>query len=86
MTKVIWSKRSLKQLRQIDSRYRDAIREKVNKLVCFPSVALDIKKMQGAGEKYRMRVGDYRVLFQIVKGEPVICNIEEIIRRTSKTY
>ncbi|WP_442801259.1 type II toxin-antitoxin system RelE family toxin [Serratia rubidaea] len=86
MVTVQWTKKATKQLISIDARYRKAIKEKVGKLITFPTVELDIKKLKAGDSQYRMRVGDYRVIFQIENGEPVICTIQEVKRRTSTTY
>ncbi|MBS0972674.1 type II toxin-antitoxin system RelE family toxin [Serratia rubidaea] len=86
MVTVQWTKKATKQLISIDARYRKAIKEKVGKLITFPTVELDIKKLRAGDSQYRMRVGDYRVIFQIENGEPVICTIQEVKRRTSTTY
>lgn len=86
MVEVKWSKKAIKQLLTIDTRYRKLISDKVNKLVTFPTVDLDIKKLHGVNGQYRLRVGDYRVIFEIIDGEPVICTIKEVKRRTSQTY
>lgn len=43
MIKVSWSKRALKQLGTIDTRYRKRIKEKVGELSTFPDVNLDLK-------------------------------------------
>lgn len=86
MVNVRWSRKALKQMGAIDSRYRKTIVEKVNSLASFPSVQLDIKKMKAVDNQYRMRVGDYRIIFEIDDGEPVICTIQAVKRRTSTTY
>lgn len=86
MVAVTWTKKALKQLSSIDTRYRKAISEKVSQLKTFPAVTLDIKKLQASDNQYRMRVGDYRVIFEITDGEPVICTIQQVKRRTSTTY
>lgn len=86
MVAVQWAKKATKQLLSIDTRYRKAIKEKVDKLIAFPAVELDIKKLKATDNQYRMRVGDYRVIFQIENGEPVVCTIQEVKRRTSTTY
>lgn len=86
MVAVQWTKKATKQLLSIDIRYRKAIKEKVDKLIAFPAVELDIKKLKATDSKYRMRVGDYRIIFQIENGEPVVCTIQEVKRRTSTTY
>ncbi|EQB6911368.1 type II toxin-antitoxin system RelE family toxin, partial [Cronobacter sakazakii] len=36
--------------------------------------------------RYRLRVGDYRVIFERRQGVPVICLIMEVKRRTTTTY
>ena len=86
MVEVVWSKRALKHLVKIDSRYRKAINEKTQQLVNYPLVTLDIIKLQDRDNQYRLRVGDYRVFFELIDGEPVILMIDDVIRRTSKTY
>lgn len=86
MVAVQWTKKATKQLLSIDTRYRKAIKEKVDKLIAFPAVELDIKKLKAMDSQYRMRVGDYRIIFQIENGEPVVCTIQEVKRRTSTTY
>ncbi|NHB93574.1 type II toxin-antitoxin system RelE family toxin [Photorhabdus cinerea] len=86
MVKVIWSKAAIKQLTRIDTRYQKAIKQKVNSLMDFPLVDLDIRKLSGFDNKHRLRVGNYRVLFELLNGEPKILEIQEIRRRQTKTY
>ncbi|QOL14094.1 type II toxin-antitoxin system RelE family toxin [Dickeya dianthicola] len=86
MVKVNWSRKALKQRLTIDKRYQKAISEKVTELESFPAVRLDIIPLKGKDGMFRLRVGDYRIIFQIIKGEPVICEIKEVKRRTSTTY
>ncbi|AFF24649.1 type II toxin-antitoxin system RelE/ParE family toxin [Pasteurella multocida] len=86
MNQISWTKKAIKQLLSIDQRYVKSIREKVNALNTFPDVKLDLKKMSGKDNQYRLRVGDYRVLFEVIDGEPRIINIQTVKRRTSTTY
>ncbi|GJJ79443.1 MULTISPECIES: type II toxin-antitoxin system RelE family toxin [Pasteurella] len=86
MNQISWTKKAIKQLLSIDQRYVKPIREKVNALNTFPDVKLDLKKMSGKDNQYRLRVGDYRVLFEVIDGEPRIINIQTVKRRTSTTY
>ncbi|EPK7688500.1 TPA: type II toxin-antitoxin system RelE/ParE family toxin [Serratia marcescens] len=83
---IVWSRRAEKQLDSIDVRYRRKIFDKVDQLAGFPSVNLDIKKMKDGDNEYRMRVGDYRVLFQVIDGVPTVIKIMTVKRRTSTTY
>ncbi|WP_045957509.1 type II toxin-antitoxin system RelE family toxin [Xenorhabdus poinarii] len=86
MVTVQWTRKARKQLLSIDTRYRKAISEKVNQLETFPAVTLDIKKLHDLDNQYRLRVGEYRIIFEITDGEPVICSIMAVKRRTSTTY
>ncbi|MEB3504157.1 type II toxin-antitoxin system RelE/ParE family toxin [Pasteurella multocida] len=86
MNQISWTKKAIKQLLSIDQRYVKPIREKVNALNTFPYVKLDLKKMSGKDNQYRLRVGDYRVLFEVIDGEPRIINIQTVKCRTSTTY
>lgn len=86
MVKVVWSKRASKHLLKIDRRYQKTIYQKIGELVAFPLVTLDIKKLQGSVNYYRLRIGDYRVLFELIDGEPVVLEIKEVARRTTSTY
>ncbi|GKV95898.1 type II toxin-antitoxin system RelE/ParE family toxin [Pectobacterium aroidearum] len=86
MLKISWSKRALKQLGTIDTRYRKRIKEKVGELSTFPDVNLDLKKLESSGKQYRLRVGDYRIIFELINEIPQVCEILEVKRRTTTTY
>ncbi|MDC9615374.1 type II toxin-antitoxin system RelE/ParE family toxin [Xenorhabdus khoisanae] len=86
MVKVIWSKAATKQLVRIDTRYQKAIKNKVVLLTGFPLVDLDIKKLTGTETQYRLRVGDYRILFELSGKAPKILEVQEVKRRQTKTY
>ncbi|MGA5657883.1 type II toxin-antitoxin system RelE family toxin [Rahnella contaminans] len=88
MTRVEWTKHALKQLKSIPGNYQKAISEKISLLQRYPALVanLDIKKMAGGEGEFRMRVGDYRVIYRIENGEPVVITIQRIARRTSTTY
>ena len=80
---IEWSVNALAQLSKIDKRYIQAIRNKVAQLKDFPQVRLDLKKLQDT--EYRLRVGDYRVFFEVVNGTPTIIKIQQIKRRSNRT-
>jgi len=89
MATLNWSMRSIKELKKdVPASQRKKIVSMVAELADFPHVRpnLDIKPLSGANGRYRMRVGEYRVLFIVVKGTPIILTIEHVLRRTSKTY
>lgn len=78
----------MKELLSIDDRYQAQIKNKVAELVNFPNVTLDIKKLKGQGgaNKYRLRVGAYRVLFEWINDEPRIIEIQAVKARNEQTY
>ena len=86
MVKIVWTSKAFKQLNRIDVRYRKQIKRKVDELTGFPLVDLDIKKLHGKNAQYRLRVGDYRIIFEIIDDEPRVLEVNEVLRRTSNTY
>lgn len=63
MKDVRCTAKALKQLRSIPSPVAKRIREKVLQLAADPAAqANNVKRLQGS-EAYRLRVGDYRVIF-----------------------
>jgi mRNA-degrading endonuclease RelE of RelBE toxin-antitoxin system len=48
--------------------------------------APDIKKLKQSEDHYRLRVGDYRIIFTQFEGVPESCYVVAIKRRTSTTY
>ncbi len=60
---VEYGRDAVKMLRTIDSKASKLIRAKVRQYADNPaSLANNVKKLQGV-EAYRLRVGDYRVIF-----------------------
>lgn len=47
---------------------------------------LDVKKLTDSDGQYRLRVGNYRVLYTLSDNAPVVIEIQRILRRTSTTY
>lgn len=86
MPKVTWTGYALRQRVKIDSRYQKAISEKVRELEKWPDVHLDTKKLKGSVSHFRVRVGKYRIIFEVQKGDPVVIEIQEVLRRTDQTY
>jgi len=71
---------SFKQLAKIakgDKSSARRIKEKINEYACNKSVKHDVKLLKGdLGTIYRLRVGDYRILFTIVKRVMIIAEIK----------
>ncbi len=57
-------KRAIKDLSKLDKHTSDTILDKIESLENFPNTS-NIKRLINFTPRYRMRVGDYRVLFDI---------------------
>ena len=68
MTRVILEPRAVREYRKLPRDIARRIRSALVKLEAEPSSSLlDIKKLQSPMHGYRLRVGEYRVLFSIDK-------------------
>jgi mRNA interferase RelE/StbE len=82
MYDIEFSKQAIKDLKTIQKDYAFSIIEKIKKLALDPyKTPLDIKKLKGE-EAYRLRVGDYRVIYEI-EGRKLLINIVKIQIRGS---
>ncbi len=70
--KILISRSALKELKSIPKNEREAIKDKISKLAYFPLARLDVKKLKGHHNVYRLRVGDYRIIFEYIKEERTI--------------
>jgi len=87
MTIIKWTGKAVKDLRSIPSSDKKAISAKVNAMKAYPDLTgLDVKKLTDQDGKYRLRVQNYRVLFELLNGETLVIEIQRILRRTSTTY
>jgi mRNA interferase RelE/StbE len=63
MKKIAYSKQAIKTLTRIPHNEAQKIRSKIRQYAADPaSLANNVKKMQGE-DSYRLRVGDWRVIF-----------------------
>ena len=74
MMNVIITKSAVKDFKKINDPYRNTIKEKIKTLENFPNT-LQIKQLKNHDPKYRMRVGDYRILFDVTDGEIRVARI-----------
>lgn len=81
---IEWTAKAVKQLLSIDQRYVRAIKDKINQLVDFPQVQLDIKHLDN--NYYRLRHGHYRIFFDVIDGVPTVIKIQQVQRRQTGTY
>lgn len=73
MFEIKWEERALNELYKLESHLSSRIYKKIDELrQGFQSK--DIKKIKG-GDKFRLRIGDYRVLFSLEKNKITIWKI-----------
>ena len=65
MLEILWEARAIGELEKLETPISKRIIKKVNELAENPHIK-DIKKLKGM-DGFRLRVGDYRVLFKIEK-------------------
>lgn len=69
--RIEYTKASMKVLQKLDVHLRDHIRLKIKGLCNVPPEG-DVKRLKGKEGAYRMRIGDYRVLFHYSENSVVI--------------
>lgn len=87
MNTIEWSTKAARQLRKIgDKAKRQSIFGEVQQLMDWPNCTGNIKRLRGRDD-YRLRVGDYRVIFEIDQsGTPIIITITQVEKRNERTY
>jgi len=76
--KVFLSRKAEKALKEASSEIRRRLDERISELSRTPFPA-GCKKLRGAPNAYRLRIGDYRVLYAILKKDEIL--IFKIARR-----
>ncbi|MCG8277830.1 type II toxin-antitoxin system RelE/ParE family toxin [Stenotrophomonas sp. NLF4-10] len=85
MNSVLWTARAAKQLRKLDRKAQADIRDAIStKLPHFPNCSGTKALTQHACD-YRLRVGNYRVLFNHDSHVEIV-SIEEVKKRDEHTY
>lgn len=83
--RILWQPKAVRQLKKIsDHTTRERILYAARRLAAFPNVT-NIKKLTGHKYGYRLRVGDWRILFNAFE-EIDIISIEEVKKRDERTY
>ena len=67
-------KSAIKDLRKIPSKEKERIHSKIKLLIKFPNVP-NCKKLTNFEPAYRLRVGDYRILFDVINNNIEIARI-----------
>lgn len=67
-------KSAIKDLKSIPAREQARLHERISGLSAFPQIA-NIKKLTNFEPAYRMRVGEYRVLFDVIDDTVFIARV-----------
>ncbi|MBF0204299.1 MAG: type II toxin-antitoxin system RelE/ParE family toxin [Desulfamplus sp.] len=68
---------AIRDLKKIDQQHKERIHNRIKTLKNFPDIA-NIKKLTDFEPAYRLRCGDYRILFDVKNG---IIDIGRILHR-----
>ncbi len=84
---IEWKPKAVKQASKLPKQDRTRIVDRVSQLSEWPDCmrSSDIKPLKNHTHQYRLRVGNYRVLFDIETGLHII-SIEEVKKRDERTY
>ena len=75
--KVLWSKDSKKQFFKLNLRFQEKILDSLRRF--SKGERVDIKKLKGRKEEYRVRIGNYRII--LTKREDEIFLITDLGKR-----
>ena len=78
-----WRASAAKELRKIDRQVIPRIMAAVEQLACEPYPP-GAKKLQGTESSYRIRVGDYRIVYEVDAAEVVIIIVR--VRHRKEVY
>ena len=70
--KVFLHRKTAKFLEDMDARVKERVKEGLRNLEDFPSVKLDLVKVSGEDDVYRVRFGKFRALFKVYEKEKTI--------------
>ena len=63
--KINIRKSAIKDLQKVSQKERDRLHNKISDLINFPNIS-NCKKLTNFEPAYRMRVGNYRILFDVI--------------------
>ena len=79
--KILLHKKADKFLRELKPEEKKRIIDKLRQLEDFPVTRLEIVKIAGEENTFRLRVGNYRALFKVYEQEKMIVIIKLDIRK-----
>lgn len=72
-----------KVLRKLSPKERSVVKKIISKLVTSQTQGLNIQKLSGTADIFRIRKGNIRVIYRVVEGRAIVL---KIARRSEKTY
>ena len=78
---ILIHKRAYEFLKDLKSEEKQRIVDKLKQLEDFPAVRLDIVKIAGETDTFRLRIGNYRALFKVYEQEKIIVIVKIDIRK-----
>jgi len=81
--RIEWKGSALRELKRLDRQVVSRVVAAVEALAADPR-PIGVRKLQGAEHTYRIRVGDYRVVYEIVESRLVVCIVR--VRHRSDAY
>lgn len=69
--KIEWKKSAVKELHNIPKKYIPKILSKVESLSSNP-YPIGRRKLSGSEKTYRIRIGSYRIIYEVEKGQLII--------------
>jgi mRNA interferase RelE/StbE len=81
---VIVAKSAQKELEKLPARDRDRVAAALLQMATDPFRG-DVRKLEGLEDRWRRRVGNYRIFFA-AKPSTWVVAISAVVRRTSTTY
>jgi len=79
--KVLLHRRAESFLGKLDANKRNRIADKLKELEEFPGPKLDLTKIAGEEDTFRLRIGKYRALFKIYSKENIIVIVNIDLRK-----
>ena len=71
---VYLRRKAIKSIKRLPPDIKERVREAIMKLADFP-LGLDVKKIKGTKNKYRVRVGDYRIIIELQKNMIIVIDV-----------
>ncbi|MFQ6121247.1 MAG: type II toxin-antitoxin system RelE/ParE family toxin [Methanosarcinales archaeon] len=76
MPKLEFHKKFADKFKKLNKKEQKRIYKRLLLLENFPFISLDLKKLKGYKNMYRLRVGKYRIIFILMDNKVVLYDIE----------